>query len=177
MNVDDDQEFWKRTDARAQRLTDLIASGTDKKQLILALSKGVYWSDHYEKLHKDYLWKKETAIQNLMKKLVIRKYLDVPFGITIASPILTTAEAGHTMLENHAGFDVSVVIFKNGKISFRKRDGCDVDLKKIAELFDGGGHHYASGGTLKKAFNSVTNENFDEVLYYVDRKIKDYFLA
>ena len=51
-----------------------------------------------------------------MKKLVIRKYLDVPFGITIASPILTTAEAGHTMLENHAGFNVSVVVFKNGKI-------------------------------------------------------------
>ncbi|MEM4263790.1 MAG: DHHA1 domain-containing protein [Candidatus Woesearchaeota archaeon] len=170
-----DIEFWIRKDERSLKLTDLISSGFDKKELIDSLSRGVIWSDRYEKLRKEYFDKKQKAFADLLKKLEVKTYLNKKFGFSLAPSILSTADAGDKLLTAHQAIDVSVIIYRNGKISFRRRDGCDIDLSKLAKLFDGGGHAYASGGMIKE-FKNISYDNFDKVLFFVDRKLKDWFL-
>ena len=47
---------------------------------------------------------------------------------------------------------------RGGKVSMRKKDGCKLDLSKLAEkLCDGGGHACASGGSaMTEAFKTFS---------------------
>lgn len=171
-----DIEFWIKKDERAIKLADLISSGYNKKELISNLSRGVLWSEKFESIRNEYLEKKQKAFMQLMSKLQIKQYVDLKFGFSLASNILSTADAGDKILTAHQAVDVSVIFYRNGKISFRRRDGLKIDLSKIAQLFDGGGHAYASGGQIKK-FKNISYENFDKVLFFVDRELKNYFLS
>ena len=170
-----DIEFWIRRDERSLKLADLISSGYDKKELLDSLSRGVIWSDRFERLRADYLDKKQKAFMDLLRKLEIKIYLNKKFGFSLAPSILSTADAGDKILTAHQAVDVSVVIYRNGRVSFRRRDDCDIDLSKLAKLFDGGGHAYASGGVIKE-FKNISYDNFEKVLFAVDRKLKDWFL-
>jgi oligoribonuclease NrnB/cAMP/cGMP phosphodiesterase (DHH superfamily) len=171
-----DIEFWIKKDERAIKLADLISAGINKKELISNLSRGVLWSEKLEKVRTEYLEKKQKAFIQLMSKLQIKTYLDKKFGFSIASNVLSTADAGDKILQSHQAVDVSVILYRTGRISFRRRDSCKIDLSKIAQLFDGGGHAYASGGKIT-AFKSVSYDNFDKVLFHVDRTLKNFFLS
>jgi oligoribonuclease NrnB/cAMP/cGMP phosphodiesterase (DHH superfamily) len=168
-----DIEFWIRQNQTAIKLADLIQSGFNKKELVDILSRGVVWSDRFEKIKEEYLQKKTKALNDLMKNLVIKKYVDLRFGFALSSSILGTADAGQKMLDSHTAIDVSIILFRNGKISFRRKDNIDMDLSKIGELFDGGGHPYASGGRIQK---NISSENLDKIIFLIDRKLKDFFL-
>ena|GEM_PF-1858713 len=170
-----DIEFWIKQDERATKLADMIASGINLKELISNLSRGVLWSEKFEKIRNEYLQKKQKAFMQLISKLQIKPYLDKKFGFSIASSILNSADAGDKILKTHQAVDVSVIFYRNGRVSFRRRDGCKIDLSKIARLFDGGGHAYASGGRIKQ-FKNISYENFDKVLFLADRKLKNFFL-
>jgi len=168
-----DIEFWINSDVTAIKLADLIQSGFDKKELAQIFSRGVFWSERFEKIREQYLDKKTTALNNLMKKIIIIKYLNIRFGFALAPIILSSADAGQKMLDSHSGIDAAAVLFRNGKISFRKRNNTPVDLSKIAELFDGGGHHYASGGKINK---KISSGNLEKVIFQIDRTLKNFFL-
>ncbi|MBW3004460.1 hypothetical protein KY310_01350 [Candidatus Woesearchaeota archaeon] len=170
-----DIEFWIREDERAIKLADLISSGINKKELISNLSRGVLWSESFEKQRTEYLDKKQKAFTQLISKLQIKQYVNHKFGFSLASNVLSSADAGDKILNTHQAVDVSVVLYRNGRISFRRRDGSKIDLSKIAELFDGGGHAYASGGRIN-AFKNISYENFDKVLFHIDRILKNWFL-
>lgn len=170
-----DIEFWIKKDERAVKLADVISSGANRKEIIENLSRGVLWSEKLEKIRTEYLDKKQKAFMQLMGKLQIKKYLDKRFGFSLASNILSSADAGDKILQTHAAVDVSVVFYRNRRISFRRRDGCKIDLSKMARLFGGGGHAYASGGQIK-SFKNISYDNFDKVLFFVDRTLKNFFL-
>lgn len=171
-----DIEFWIKKDERAIMLADVISSGTNKRELIDNLSKGVLWSEKYDKIRTEYLEKKQKAFFQLINKLQIKQYLDKKFGFSIASSILSSADAGDKILQSHQAVDVSVVIYRNGRISFRRRNDCSIDLSEMAKLFDGGGHSYAAGGRINK-FKTVSYENFNTVIFYIDRVLKNFFLS
>lgn len=168
-----DIEFWIRQNQNAIKLADLIQSGFDKKELIKTLSRGVTWSEQYEKIRNEYLERKNKALTDLMKNLIIKKYVDLRFGFAVSSNILSSADAGQKMLDNHSAVDVAIILFRNGKISLRRRNNIDIDLSKIAELFGGGGHPYAAGGKIQK---NISTENIDKTIFAIDRKLKDFFL-
>lgn len=168
-----DIEFWVRENQDAIKLADLIQAGFDKKELIDILSRGVTWSERFEKIRAEYLQKKEKAMQDLMKNLIIKKYVDLRFGFAVSSSILSSADAGQKMLDSHSALDVAAILFRNGKISFRRRDYIDLDLSKLAELFNGGGHPYAAGGKIQK---NISSENFEKIIFTLDRTLKDFFL-
>lgn len=170
-----DIEFWERTDKRAVQLADLIASGIEPKELIESLSKGIFWSDKFEQLRQEYLAKKQHAMQDIISRLAVKNIAGLNFGFTLAPSILQSSDAGQHVLDSHAGVDVSAVLYRNGRISFRKRDTCNLNLAEIARLFGGGGHSYAAGARLSQ-FPSITRENFDKVLFEIDQKLKTHFL-
>jgi oligoribonuclease NrnB/cAMP/cGMP phosphodiesterase (DHH superfamily) len=168
-----DIKQWKRADERATKIADVIAAGYNTRQLIDMLSKGVLWSETLEKVRVEYAEKKTKALGELMKHLVIKDYLGKKFGFTLAQNFLPSAEAGEHVLAGHAGVDVVVVIYRDGRIIFRRRDGAAIDLLPVARLFGGGGRHYAAGGQLD---GNVSGEGFEKALFLVDRTLKDFFL-
>ncbi|MEM2915746.1 MAG: hypothetical protein QXT19_00045 [Candidatus Woesearchaeota archaeon] len=170
-----DIEFWERTDKRAVQLADLIASGIEPRELVESLSKGVLWSEKFEQLRQEYLCKKQRALQDIISRLAVKNITGFNFGFTLAPTILPSSDAGQHVLDTHLGIDVSVVLYRNGRISFRKRDTCRLNLAELARLFGGGGHSYAAGARLAQ-FPSVTRENFERVLFEIDQQLKTHLL-
>ncbi len=170
-----DIEFWLRQNEISLKLADLIQSGYDKKGIIESLSKGAFWSDYTEKTRQAYLEKKIKALNDLMKNLVIRKYVNLNFGFALASAILSSADTGQKMLDSHSAVDVAAIMFRDGKISFRRREGTDIDLSKIAEVFSGGGHSYAAGGKI--GVKTISLESFEKTIFAIDRKLKDFLVG
>jgi oligoribonuclease NrnB/cAMP/cGMP phosphodiesterase (DHH superfamily) len=170
-----DIEFWERNDKNSAKLADLIASGFEPKEMIDMLSKGVFWSERFEMLHKEYLLKKEHALQDIISHLAIKNIAGFNFGFTLAPSLLPTADAGQHILDSHSAVDVSAVLYRNGRISFRRRDSCALNLAELAKLLGGGGHTYAAGARLVQ-HQSVTRENFEHVLFELDQKLKTHLL-
>ena len=146
-----DIEFWIKKDERSEKLADLLMSGINKKELVESLARGVFWSDTFEQTRTDYLLRKGKSYEDLAKHLNTKMYQDFRFGFTLSSSLLSTADAGQELLDKHP-LDVSVVLFRDGRIGFRRKDEVELDLRKVAKLFDGGGHAYASGGKLEKSY-------------------------
>jgi len=155
-------------DSVALNLKQLARDIIDRKRLESEKEK-------FEKQRTEYIDKKQKAFMQLISKLQIKKYVNHKFGFSLASNVLSSADAGDKILNTHQSVDVSVVLYRNGRISFRRRDGTNIDLSKIAELFDGGGHAYASGGRTS-TFKNISYENLDKVFFHIDRTLKNYFL-
>jgi len=168
-----DIKLWRRSDEKALKLADAIASGYDRRQLVDSFSKGVIWSPALETARKEYLQKKEKALQDLAKHITIKDYVGIKFGFTLAANLLPSADACQHLLDTHVAIDVATVIYRDGRIVFRRRDGVNIDLEEVATLFDGGGREYASGG---KIHATVSGENFEKILFNIDRTLKDHFL-
>lgn len=165
---------WQLRDERASKLADLIAAEYNPVELITALAKGMVWNDHFEQAHRQYVGRKQSALEELMRSLVIKACVDVRFGFALASSVLNSADACQRVLDGHAGVDVAVVLYRDGRIVFRRRDGVDVDVKALAELFDGGGQPYAAGARLNR---KVSHGSLQSVIFYVDQVLRNFFLS
>ncbi len=174
ISVAQDVKFWLRQDERATKLADLLASGFEKRNIVEALSKGVVWDDQFERARNEYLVKKTKAYEDLLKRLTIKSYLNHRFGFALAPSLLSTADACQYILDKHVGVDISVALYKTGKIAFRSRDGVNLDLAQIGKLFGGGGQKFASGGILNQP---ISAEHWDDVLASLDRVLKQHFLS
>lgn len=168
-----DLEFWEQKNEQATLLADVIASGFEKQELIDLFSRGVFWSPKLEEVRSNYLQRKAKALDDLRKRLVIKNYVGKNFGITLAENILSSADAGQAVLET--GVDVSVVLYRSGRISFRRKDTVDINLRELAKHFSGGGHPYAAGGMFTDV-KTISVEQWQNVLFALDRKFKDFFL-
>ncbi len=168
-SIASDIEFWKRRDVRSTKLADLITSGKDKSKLSESLSKGVLWSPEWEKELVVYEKKKKDALSQMLKKLIVRNVSKWKVGYALADSCISSADAGQGMLDAHTEIDVAVILFRSGRLSFRRRDGCAVDVSLLAQKFGGGGHQYASGAQLNR---TVTNSSWDEALLIVDQGVK-----
>jgi oligoribonuclease NrnB/cAMP/cGMP phosphodiesterase (DHH superfamily) len=167
-------KFWQVRDENASKIADLIAAQYSPVVLIDSLSKGAFWNDQFEQFHKEFNVKKMAAFDELLKSLIVKSYVKYRFGFALSSSILTTADACQRVLDGHAGVDVAVVLYRDGRIGFRRRDGCDVDVKSLAELFGGGGRPFAAGARFGAA---VTKENLPEVLFQLDEAFKNFFVG
>ena len=167
-------KFWQIKDENATKLADLITAQYNPIELLDALARGVVWNEQFDNFHKEYLKKKMTAYDDLMKTLTIKQYINYRFGFAISSNLLNTADACQKILDGHAGVDVAVVLYRDGRIGFRRRDNCDVNVKKLAELFNGGGKPFASGARIKM---QITKETYPDALFHLDETFKNYFLG
>ena len=74
-----DIEFWVKKDERSTKLTDLINSGFDKKELVEIISRGVFWSSRFDIIRNAYLEKKQRALMDLNVNIKIKNYLRYRF--------------------------------------------------------------------------------------------------
>ncbi len=169
-------EFWTRENNRAEMLADIVASGFDKRRLAEDLSKGALWSPEYERLRGEYVEKKLRALVDVQKSVVKKEYVGKVFGFCLVPSLLSSADAGQAVLESSGEIVVSVCVFRDGRVSFRRKNECDVDVLELAKLFGGGGYVFASGGFVAEVFHVVSQENFNDVLFFIDQKIKSVLL-
>lgn len=168
-----DHEFWVKKDERSAKLADILVSDYNKKELVEELSRGIFWSEKFEKLRGEYLIKKEKAFAELINNLRTHYYGKYNFGFGFASSLLSTADAGSKILENK-GIDVSVVIYRDGKISFRRNEQVEINLVEIAKLFNGGGHEFAAGGRINDVTLPIaSHDKFKIAVEHVDRLLRE----
>ncbi len=167
-------KFWQMHDENAGRLSDLIAAGYSPLELLDSLARGAFWNPKFEIFHEDLLEKKLIAFDELLKSLMVKSYVTYRFGFGLASSILTTADACQKILDGHAGVDVAVVLYRDGRIGFRRRDECDVNVKELASLFKGGGMPFAAGARLG---TQISKENLPDVLFYLDQAFRNFFVG
>lgn len=167
-------KFWEIRDEHASKLSDLIAAQYSPVEVIDSLARGAFWNPQFEEFHKSYFEKKLAAFDELVKSLIVKSYVKYRFGFALSSSILNTADACQKILDSHAGVDVAVVLYRDGRIGFRRRDNCDVDVKSLAELFNGGGRPFAAGAKLNF---TVTKENFEDILFQLDGAFKNFFVS
>ena len=74
--------------------------------------------------------------------------------------------------------DVSVLIYRDGRLSFRRKPGCNTNLRELAKIFNGGGHAYAAGGNLligrETPVKAVNQETFDEIILHMNKKVSEW---
>ncbi|MBS3158979.1 hypothetical protein J4206_06860 [Candidatus Woesearchaeota archaeon] len=168
-----DHEFWVKKDERSAKLADILVSGYNKKDLVEELSKGIFWSEKFEKLREEYLVKKEKAFAELINNLQTHYYGRYNFAFGFSSSLLSTADAGSRILENK-GIDVSVVIYRDGKISFRRNEQVDINLVELARLFNGGGHEFAAGGKISDVTLPIaSHDKFKIAVEHVDKIMRE----
>jgi len=170
-----DIKRWRRKDEAALRLADVIASGYDRRKLVEMLSKGVFWSPTLEMEREKYCERRDKALADLPKHLVIKDYVGKKFGFTLCASFVPSAIACQELLDRHVGVDVAAVIFRDGRIVFRRGEGVDCDCATLARLFGGDGRQFAAGGRVR-GVTSVSGESFEKALFAVDRTLKDHFL-
>lgn len=170
-----DVKRWQRKDDAAQRLADVVASGYDRRKLVEMLSKGVFWSPNLAAQRDDYCERRDKALADLPKHLVIKDYVGKKFGFTLCASFVPSAIACQELLDRHVGIDVAAVIFRDGRIVFRRRENIDCDCVALARLFGGDGREFAAGGRIPSV-TSVSGESFEKTIFVVDRMLKDRFL-
>jgi len=167
-------KFWQLHDEAAVKLVDLIQAEYSPVELIDSLSRGILWSEQFEKFYADFSKRKLIAFDDLMRSLIIKSYVNYRFGFALSGSVLNSAIACQRILDGHAGVDIAVILYRDGRIVFRRRDGCDVDVKSIAELFKGGGKPFASGARLGM---QISKDSFDDALFFVDQALKNFFVS
>ncbi|RJQ20317.1 hypothetical protein C4580_03955 [Candidatus Woesearchaeota archaeon] len=166
-------KFWKINDDKTLRLADLIASGHNPLDIITSLSRGVLWNDTFQKTYDEFTIKKNAALEELMKTIIIKTHLTYRIGYCLASPILTPTDACEKILNSHAGVDIACALHRDGKITFRRREHPAIDLRELAELFGGGGQPFAAGARLPY---QITKDNLPDTLFKIEHALRAYFL-
>ncbi|MFC1697710.1 hypothetical protein ACFL1H_05230 [Nanoarchaeota archaeon] len=175
-----DKEFWERQDERSMKLTDVLNSGFNKRELIEMLSKGVYWGEQFEEIRNEYIAKREKALEDLTTKMIIKNYITKKVGISLASTLLSSSDAGERMIDTGA-IEIAAILFKDGKLSFRRSNDSKINLAKVASKFEGGGNQYASAGKI--LLNELhldrigSQKDFEKVVNHVHNVLIDFFGA
>jgi len=167
-------KFWQIKDPHSVKLADLIAAEYSPVELLDSLARGAIWNAQFEEFHKSYSERKKVALGELMRSLVVKSYVNHRFGFAMVSSILSSADACQRILDGHAGVDVAVVLYRDGRIGLRRRDDGEVNVKKIAELFNGGGRPFAAGARINM---TVSKDNFEEVIFRLDEAFKNFFIG
>jgi oligoribonuclease NrnB/cAMP/cGMP phosphodiesterase (DHH superfamily) len=130
-------------DGLAWKFYDLISSGCDKLELVKSLAKGDFWNDAFEMRYQDYQKTKAKAFASLEERSRDYKVAGLKVTLGFSGKELSSTLAANHLLKNKG--DITVCLWKNGKLSFR-RNNDRIDLGKLARHFKGGGHAYAAGG-------------------------------
>lgn len=155
----------------AWKLYDVISSGYDKLKFVDFLARGITWNDVFQEVYEDYQKVKEKGYDYLEKHMVVVKVGKYSCIMAISKKSLSSTLASLYLQEK--GSDFVIVLYPDGKMSFR-RNNPEVNLAKMAELFNGGGRAVAAGGRLDKEINE---ENFkivtEEIVDIISRKIHE----
>jgi oligoribonuclease NrnB/cAMP/cGMP phosphodiesterase (DHH superfamily) len=168
-----DNDFWERKVENANKLADVIASGYDKNKLVSLLKHGETWNPELEQVWKAYDTRRNESYGRLDDRAEITQYGMTSCVISLADDMLATSDAGDYLL-NKYDTEMSVTLYRDGRMAFRRAEGGEVDLTDVARMFGGGGHPYASGAQLDEEIPD--DDAYAYACDIVDSKLAEYFM-
>ncbi|MEE8168464.1 MAG: hypothetical protein V3T58_06290 [Candidatus Hydrothermarchaeales archaeon] len=164
------QDFMEKNND-AWRLYDVISAGFDKLHLVKLLAKGVFWNIELETCYRDYQEVKDQGFVYLKEHSKYYRIGEWMCLMGYSKDELSSTIASTHLLEKKSDF--AICTWPNGKMSFR-RNNPEIDLKKIAALFKGGGRETAAGGHYE---GEVTEEDylrvFDAIMERISRSYEE----
>jgi oligoribonuclease NrnB/cAMP/cGMP phosphodiesterase (DHH superfamily) len=86
-------------------------------------------------------------IDKVSKKVIPAKIENYNAGVVFAEQYIS--ELGNAIAEQNPNLDfIAIVNVGGGGISYRRREGIDIDLGQLVKVFGGGGHPSAAGSSL-----------------------------
>ncbi|MDP7079673.1 MAG: hypothetical protein QF415_07280 [Candidatus Undinarchaeales archaeon] len=167
-----DNDFWERNDENANKLADIIASGYDKDKLVGHLKRGETWNPELEQAWKAYDTERNEAYDRLDERAEVTQYGLTSCVISLADDMLATSDAGDHLI-NKCDTEMSVTLYRDGRMAFRRAEGGEVNLTEVAQLFGGGGHPYASGAHYGE--DIPDDAAYANACDIVDTKLSEYF--
>lgn len=153
---------FKVGNARVLKLQDVMASGYGRSKLTKLFSRGVFWNAELEKRYRRYQGTKRRAYKYLDANSKYYKVGKWRCAIGLSPDELSSVISTERLLKKRADF--VICMWKSGKISCRKNNA-EVNIEKIAKIFNGGGREIASGGSLGRRINEKNYlKIFDEVI-------------
>jgi oligoribonuclease NrnB/cAMP/cGMP phosphodiesterase (DHH superfamily) len=150
----------------AWKLYDVISSGYDKLRFVEALSRGEFWNEEFEEAYQRYQRAKEKGYAYLDEHLEVFNIYGYTCAMALSKKYLSSTLASLYLQEK--GTDFVVVVYPDGKLSFR-RNNPKVNLRKLAQLFGGGGREVAAGAKIEK---EVTEDNYRELFREIVERMK-----
>lgn len=167
-----DQDFYEKEIETANKISDLISSGYDKKDLVSLMKSGDTWNDELEETWQKYDVKRQEAYRTMDETVKVFTYGDLKCAVALKEPFLSGSDAANHLRDTYNP-DVIAVMSPSGVMSFRRADDCTVDLGEIAQMFNGGGHAYAAGGRLDHRVE--TDEAYARAIETIDGRLTEYF--
>jgi len=141
----------------------------DKTILIEKIATGnLEISGRLKRTLESYLRMKEKAKKKLLEYTLIKNVHGHHLVAVGLAPALLSGSEGADFILKETNTEVQIVLKYQGWMSIRRRKDSTVNLLDIAQIFGGGGHEYAAGGSLGKHVNSrnllkVAMEIFEEI--------------
>jgi oligoribonuclease NrnB/cAMP/cGMP phosphodiesterase (DHH superfamily) len=151
----------------AWKLYDVISSGYDKLSFVEALSRGEFWNEEFDEAYNKYQLAKEKGYAYLEEHLEVFEVNGYTCAMALSKKYLSSTLA--SLYLQRKGTDFVIVVYPDGKLSFR-RNNPKINLRKIAQIFGGGGREVAAGAKIDKA---VTEENYSQVFREIVEKIEE----
>ena len=156
----------------ADKIYEVISSGFDKERIVDYLSRGIFWNDEFEDAYKKYQKAKEKGFKYLDEHVKIYKN-KYKFVIALSKDYLSSTIATSYLL-NKYDVDFVVCMWKNGKMSFRRKNK-KINLKEIAKNFNGGGRDEAAGAKIDLTVDEGEYEKiFDKVAEKIEKILKNF---
>ena len=170
-----DVKLFQRKDPRAEKLSAVLSAGYSPRELADLLSRGIFWSDRMQTTQDDLKRKRETALRDLLKRVIKKDVLSHSVAYSLAEDALPGAEAGHALLIKTQA-EIAIVLYRDGRVFLRRKEGSGLDMARLAKAFDGYGHPWAAAGSITLP-TRFTAEKFAEQLWQVERKLKEALIS
>ena len=156
---------FRESSELAWKLYDVISSGYDKLSFVEALARGEFWNEEFEEAYRQYQHAKQKGYAYIDEHTEVFNISGYTCAMALSKKYLSSTLA--SLYLQQRGTDFVVVVYPDGKLSFR-RNSSEVNLRKIAQLFGGGGRDVAAGAKIEK---EVTEENYKEVFREIVNRI------
>lgn len=128
------------------RLADKLAKAPEEKLLNTDFGRP-FWDAEMEHDLKEYEKVKEKKLDEFLGNAEVLGAGKYNFVLGRPDVLLSTSVAGDKILEKFDKADFAVIVYEDGKMSMRRRNG-EIKCNEIAALFGGAGHEYAAGGRM-----------------------------
>lgn len=154
----------KNYDSRVSELIHFYRNSSGSRHklelLVQKASKGILWDSDMQKQYLKFIKVAEQHKSKSLKTLTLRKIRSFYVAFVFTYPLVQSSLFANEVFSNSKA-DIVMLFNKHGKVSIR-RNTSKISCGKIASfLVEGGGHEFASGGTLNsdpKDFSSSIRE-------------------
>ncbi len=128
------------------------------RKLVYKFSQGILWDTEMNIDWRKYLMMKKNSINELESTISTKLINEYRISVGFSDELISYSEALDIIMKRDKS-DLAIVVFKNGSLILRRKEGVNIPCNKVAEFFDGGGHLFIAGGILPRELRKKYDKN------------------